>query len=72
VEEARPDRADLQAPGRARRVDTQRDEALRTELLDEINAAIKQAEALPPPPIDTCSTTSTSRKSWNLASNAPS
>jgi len=67
VEEARPIVRTFRRLVELGAWDTQRDEALRTELLDEINAAIKQAEALPPPPIDTLFDDVYEQESWNLA-----
>jgi pyruvate dehydrogenase E1 component alpha subunit len=47
--------------------DTQRDEELRTSLLEEVNAAIKEAEALPPPEVGTLFEDVYESESWNLA-----
>jgi pyruvate dehydrogenase E1 component alpha subunit/2-oxoisovalerate dehydrogenase E1 component alpha subunit len=47
--------------------DGKRDEALRAELLEEVNAAIKEAEALPPPPKSTLFDDVYAEETWNLA-----
>lgn len=57
---------------RTRLVDAQlwdagREEALRAELLAEINAAIEVAEKLPPPPVDTLLDDVYATEPWNLA-----
>jgi pyruvate dehydrogenase E1 component alpha subunit len=46
---------------------TQQDETLRTELLDEVNAAIKAAEALPPPEVGTLFDDVYAEETWNIA-----
>lgn len=47
--------------------DAQRDEELRAELLEEVNAAIKAAEALPAPALDTLFDDVYEHETWNLA-----
>jgi pyruvate dehydrogenase E1 component alpha subunit/2-oxoisovalerate dehydrogenase E1 component alpha subunit len=47
--------------------DSKRDEALRAELLEEVNAAIKEAEALPLPPRGTLFDDVYAEETWNLA-----
>jgi pyruvate dehydrogenase E1 component alpha subunit/2-oxoisovalerate dehydrogenase E1 component alpha subunit len=47
--------------------DGKRDEALRAELLEEVNAAIKQAEALPPPPKSSLFDDVYAEETWNIA-----
>src|SRR6185436_1134766 len=47
--------------------DSQRDEELRAKLLEEVNAAIREAEALPPPGIDTLFDDVYEHETWNLA-----
>lgn len=47
--------------------DSQRDEALRAQLLDEVNAAIREAEALPPPGVETLFDDVYEHETWNLA-----
>ncbi|MGA9520922.1 MAG: pyruvate dehydrogenase (acetyl-transferring) E1 component subunit alpha [Myxococcaceae bacterium] len=46
--------------------DASRDEALRAELLEEINAAIKEAEALPPPAPETLFEDLYGEEPWNV------
>jgi pyruvate dehydrogenase E1 component alpha subunit/2-oxoisovalerate dehydrogenase E1 component alpha subunit len=46
--------------------DSQRDEELRAELLAEVNAAIKEAEALPPPGVETLFDDVYEQDTWNI------
>jgi pyruvate dehydrogenase E1 component alpha subunit/2-oxoisovalerate dehydrogenase E1 component alpha subunit len=47
--------------------DAAREEALRAELLGEVNAAIREAEALPPPPPESLFEDVYARLPWHLA-----
>jgi pyruvate dehydrogenase E1 component alpha subunit/2-oxoisovalerate dehydrogenase E1 component alpha subunit len=47
--------------------DSQRDEALKASLLEEVNAAIKEAESLPPPNLDSLFDDVYEHETWNLA-----
>jgi pyruvate dehydrogenase E1 component alpha subunit/2-oxoisovalerate dehydrogenase E1 component alpha subunit len=47
--------------------DSERDEALRAQVLEEVNAAIKASEALPPPESDTLFRDVYENETWNLA-----
>ena len=46
--------------------DEKRDEALKVELTEEVNAAIKEAEALPPPEVDSLFEDVYEQPSWNI------
>jgi pyruvate dehydrogenase E1 component alpha subunit/2-oxoisovalerate dehydrogenase E1 component alpha subunit len=51
----------------ARKVwDARRDDALKAALLDEVNAAIKEAETFPPPPLDSLLDDVYEHETWNL------
>lgn len=47
--------------------DSQRDEELRAALLEEVNTAIREAEGLPPPPVDTLFDDVYENEPWHLA-----
>lgn len=47
--------------------DSQRDEELRASLLEEVNAAIREAEALPPPEVGTLFDDVYENDTWNIA-----